>query len=472
MRAKGVAWLSALVMGLLLLTVLPSGIQLMVLLVAFVPLGLVLSLRIEPGLVFAAALAGSLFSSYAGEIGLPISPDRPLFALALGAALGGAPIGKGNRPRLRWRSVHTWMLLTVAVVAVNGVWAGSFDTEIGRFALLDRLGVVPFLAFTIAPLLYFTNRQRAVMAAALVGIGWYLGTTALLEGFGYKELTWPSYINNPNIGLHFERARGPFAESTAMGTALLGCLVGVVVALKTWSSRAARLSAALLVPVLLLGAIFTLTRAVWLAAIAAGLVGILADPRTRRYFVPLVLTGAVGVIAAVSLIPGLSDSISERRSEQIAVWDRLNTNRAAVEVIKEKPLVGIGWAQFARTSEDYLRQHPDYPLTGKQIEVHNVVLSRLAEIGLLGTIPWLIVLLLSVAAPALRRAPPDLEAWRIGLLMYGTAWAVMGMFGPMSASFPNLLLWTFGGIVAAPFTTWRDSRLATAIAQPRQLEPA
>jgi O-antigen ligase len=339
-------------------------------------------------------------------------------------------------------------------VAVNGVWAGSFDTEIGKFAFLDRLGVVPYIAFTIAPLLYFTRRQRAVMAATLVGIGWYLGITALLEGFGFKELAWPAYINDPNVGLHFERARGPFAESTGMGTALLGCLCGVVIALKTWRNRPARIWAALLVPVLLLGAIFTLTRAVWLAAIAAAMVGILADPRTRRFFLPLVVTGGVAVVAAINLIPGLSDSISERRSEQIAVWDRLNTNRAAVEVIEQKPLTGVGWALFAKKSDPYLEQHPDYPLTGQDIEVHNVTLSRLAEIGLLGTIPWLMVLVLSVGAPALRRAPPELEPWRVGLLMYATAWTVMGLFGPMTAAFPNLLLWLLAGIVAAPYTTW------------------
>jgi O-antigen ligase len=346
------------------------------------------------------------------------------------------------------------MVITVAVVLVLGVSTQSFDDDLGRFALLDRLGVVPFLAFTIAPLAYFTARQRSYLIVVLVCVGWYLGVTALLEGFGYKEMAWPSYINDPSVGIHFERARGAFVESTALGTSLLGCLVGVVIALQTWRGRAARWSAGLLVPVLLLGAIFTLTRAVWLAAAAAALVGIVVDHRTRRFLLPIALIGAGGVAAAITFIPGLNDNVSERRSEEIAVWDRLNTNAAAIEAFEEHPLVGVGWAMFPKVSGEYLQQHPDYPLTGERIEVHNVVLSRLAEIGLLGTVPLIVTLFLGVVVPSLAGGPEAMEPWRKGLLMYGTAFAVMAQFGPTTAAFPNLLLWLLAGIVASPRTTW------------------
>jgi O-antigen ligase len=320
---------------------------------------------------------------------------------------------------------------------------------------MDRVGLVPFVAFAIAPLIYATARQRSFLVAVLVGIGWYLGITALLEGFDAKELTWPGYINDPTVGIHFERARGPFAESTIMGAALIGCLVACVIALKTWRSRAARLAAGVLVPVLLLGTILTLTRAVWLAAGLATAVGVLADPKLRRYFVPLAAIATVAVGVALATVPGLTGQVDERRQDQIPVWDRLNTNAAAWDAFRDEPLNGVGWNQFARRSADYLEQNPNFPLTGNRIEVHNVLLARLAEVGLIGTLPWMLALLLGVAVPAFRRSPTDsdLEPWRIGLLMYGTAWTVIAAFGPMSGAFPNLFLWLLAGIVAIPMTS-------------------
>lgn len=434
---------------------LPPTIALVVVAAMLVPVGLAVGLRIEPGLLLALALAGTMLSGLSGHVGLPISPDRPFFALALLVALGGGPVGRSHLRQVRWRSVHTWMIITIAVMIVLGVAAGSFETDLGRWALVDRVGVVPYLSFVIAPLIYTSARQRSYLLAVLVGVGWYLGVTALLEGFGAKELAWPAYINDPSVGLHFERARGPFAEATIMGAALLGCLVACVIALRTWRSRGPRWAAGALVPVLLLGAVFTLTRAVWLAAAAAAAVGILADRRSRRFLLPVTVLAVVSVALALVAVPGLSNQVTERRREQIAVWDRLNTNAAAWDALIDNPLTGVGWARFAQRSGEYLEQNPDYPLTGNRIEVHNIVLSRLAEVGLLGTLPWLVALLLGVAVPALAKRPawPELEPWRHGLLMYGTAFAVLGMFGPLSGAFPNLLLWLYAGVVAIPMTS-------------------
>jgi O-antigen ligase len=449
MTSRRAAGLAAIVVALAVSLVAPMWVAVLVAAAVAVPVLLVVGFRIEPAVFMVSALALSVFSGYAARLGLPISLDRPLFALTLGALVAGAPLG-APRPRLRFRAVHAWMLVTAGIVAVLALAAGSFESDIGRFAYLDRLGIVPYLAFTLSPLLFWASRQRALLLVALVVVGWYLGITALLEGFGAKELAWPAYINDRAVGLHFDRARGPFAEATAMGISLIGCLVGCVIALRTWRSARAKLAAGLLIPVLALGAIFTLTRAVWLAAIGAAFVGLLTNPRGRRLLLPAAAVGVVAVVAALVYVPGLDERVSERRAEQRAVWDRLNTNAAAVSVFQDKPLVGIGWALFAKESVPYLEMHEDYPLTGQRIEVHNVFLARLAEIGLIGAVPWAIVVWLAIVDPARRRGPPLLEPWRSGLIMYGTAFAIMGMFGPMTAAFPNLLLFLMAGIVAMP----------------------
>lgn len=409
------------------------------------------AVRFEPAALLSLAIAGAMFSGFGANIGLPISPDRPLFALALGAAFTGLPFGDTDRPRLRWRPVHTWMIATVLMVIALGTTNDSWSIDVAIFALLDRLGVVPFLAFSIAPLLFRDDRQRAWLTGVMVGCGWYLSITAILEGFGQRSLVWPAYINDPSIGLHFERARGPFVESTGMGLSLLGCYACAVVAVFTWRRTGPRVLAALLLPAALLGMLFTLTRAVWLAAVVSSAVGILMHPRARRYTVHLGLAGVMVVLLALVTVPGLSDAVTERRNERVAVWDRFNSNEAAIQAFADKPLTGIGWGLFAKRSDPYLWQSDNYPLTGHRIEVHNVLLSRLAEIGLLGTVPWLLTLAVGLGRAVLRPGPAELEPWRLGLAMFGSAWATMGAFGPISTALPNLLLWTMGGVVSAPY---------------------
>ncbi len=421
--------------------------------------------RFEPAALLSLAIAGAMFSGFGTYIGLPISPDRPLFALALGAAITGLPFGDDDRPRLRWRPVHTWMIATVLMVIALGMTNDSWSVDVAIFALLDRLGIVPFLAFSIAPLLFRDDRRRAWLSGVMVGCGWYLSITAILEGFGLRSMVWPAYINDPTVGLHFERARGPFVESTGMGLSLLGCYACAVVAVFTWKRTGLRILAALLLPAALLGMLFTLTRAVWLAAVVSSAVGILMHPRARRYTLHLGLAGVMVILLALVTVPGLSDAVTERRNERVAVWDRFNSNEAAIQAFADKPLTGIGWGLFAKRSDPYLWQSDNYPLTGHRIEVHNVLLSRLAEIGLLGTVPWLLTLAVGLGRAVLRPSTAALEPWRLGLAMFGSAWATMGAFGPISTALPNLLLWTMGGVVSAPYLV-RASRTAMAATSP------
>lgn len=411
--------------------------------------------RIRPSLLFSLSIAAAVFSQHADDLGVPggLPMDRVLFLAGLTALVAGFPFGVPRARKLRWRPVHALMLLTVLIVVMLSLASGAIESERGQFAILDRLGIVPFLYFAVAPLAFGTRRDRQILLVTGVVVGWYLALTAALEAFGVDGLVWPAYINDPTVGLHVDRARGPFAESTAMGLGLLGSGALAIVALRCWRSRAARAAAWLLLPLVGLGCLFTLTRAVWLAAVGMVLVSMVADRSLRRYLVPLLVVGAVAVVVALATVPGLSDRVDERRNENLAVWDRLNTNRAALSAFQDKPLTGVGFGQFSDYSTPYLEQHSDYPLTGGSIEVHNILLSRLAEIGLLGTVPWLGAVVVGLVIPALTRGSPEFEPWRAGLLAYGTGFAIVAMFGPASAAFPNSLLWLLGGIATIPRTS-------------------
>jgi len=424
---------------------------------------------------FALTLASLVFSGNSAALGLPVSPDRPLFAIALASLVLDLRAGRVPH-RIHPRPVHLALAAAVVYGVLSALAAGTLTTQPGLFGLLDRYGVVPFAEFVLAPLVFFSRRSRSLLLAVLVAVGAYLGVTALLEGVGLGRLAWPGYIADPAVGLHYGRARGPFVEAVADGLALFECAVACAVAVVTWRARAARVAAAAVGGLCLVGTVFTLTRAVWLASAAVVLVTVAIVPALRRFLVPLAALGTAAVLGVFLLVPGLSGQASERAAEQLPVWDRLNANATAVRILADRPLTGIGWQGFPAAAHEYVRQAPDYPVTATGIEVHNVFLSRAVELGLPGVTVWVVALGAAIGGALVRRGPPELLPWRVGLFAVALHWVIVANFGPLPYAFPNSLLWLWAGIVAAPFTSrvlpraglprapWRGDR-------PRQTAP-
>jgi O-antigen ligase len=407
----------------------------------------------SPAWLFSIGLACSMFSGNSHELGLPISPDRIFIAAALGSLALGMP-GAGRRERaIVWRPLHAVLAATAAVGILSAIGAGTFLTENGFFSLLDRLGLVPFLGFTLAPLIYARAKDRNALLVVLVVTGGYLGLTAVLEGTHNGAWVWPSYINDPSVGTHFGRARGPFVEPGAMGMALYGCAVAAALAWFTWDTQRARRWAAAVGLLCVVGTIFTLTRSIWLATVVSATVTMLGSARTRKVLFPLAIAGVVVLVAALTFVPGFADSVSERQTDERPLWDRYNTNAAALRMVRAHPLTGVGWQTFEEKAPDYMRVNPNYPLTGVGIPVHNVPQSHAAEMGVLAAALWLTALGLAMGAAILRTGPENLDPWRMGALALLINWAVVASFAPLGYAFPNLLLWLWAGIAAMGHTS-------------------
>ena len=407
---------------------------------------LYLAWDVDPVWALCAAIACSVFSGNWDQLGLPIGLDRLLLVSGVLALLIRTP-GARDRPPIRVEPVH-WLLALVALYATaSAAWVGSLDERTAIFELLDPLGIVPFVMFLIAPVAFRTARQRAALLGTLLLVGLYLGVTAISEALGIDSLVVPKYILDPTVGIHEGRARGPFTEAVGMGLALFGCgtsaLVTVALYRQRWL-RAATLAIALLCAV---GILLTLTRAIWLGAMLATVVTMLAAPGLRRHLLPTAATAAVIVLGALTLIPGLGERADERRGDQLPVWDRLNTNAAAVNMVGARPLLGVGWDRFDEESATFFRQGDYYPLTGEHAGVHNVFLSRAVELGMLGALLVIAGFVFGVGRAIVTRGPPELAPWRFGLMAIAISWLVAANLGPLPYAFPNLLLWTWAGVV-------------------------
>lgn len=402
--------------------------------------GVVAVALVAPAVTISAGIALEIFSGQFSHLGSPIGLDRVVLVTGIVAAV--VRDLRSDAPRLRVSGVHVLLF----AISVYGLMSALFADQLVNnavFGLLDYLGFIPFALFFVAPAAFPTERERRILLGTLVGVGLYLGVTAVLETTGPASLIFPRYIADPNVGLHFGRARGPFVEAAGDGLAMYGCAVAAAIALRQW--RRARWVPLLALVLCIFGVIFCLTRQVWVAAVLGTVVGMLARRELRIWLIPAALAALLAIGAAFALVPGFGTRADKRVNDERPVWDRLNSDDAALRMIGDKPLLGHGWYTFGAASLSYYRQAPDRPVTTVG-RVHNVFLSYAVELGVLVLTAWVISIALALMGGLRRRGPPDLDDWRSGLIAFAVAWVVVANFTPMGYAFVHSLLWLLAGM--------------------------
>jgi O-antigen ligase len=414
----------------------------------------------EPRHIFTLAIVLAPFAGNWQQIGIPgpVAPERLLIAGGILTVLLRGPAMR-DRPPLRFAAAHWMLALTAVYAASSAFFAGTLFQKDPGIHLVETFGVFPFLLFTLAPVVFPTARERATLLKGLVALGAYLSLTTLFEMTGLSALVVPSYITNPHYGIHFGYGRGPFADAVANGFGLYACALACLIAVRLWRSTAWRAFAAAVAVLCVVGTLLTLERSVWISTAAATLVLVLVSGAARRVLIPIILVGALAVAGALLFVPGLSDKVTKRSNDQATVWDRKNLAHTAVNMIEARPLLGVGWARYLDKSGPYIQQSADYPLTATSSPIHSVALGYAVELGLVGVGLWILSLLLGVGGALLSRGPPDLQAWRLGLLALFVFFAVEESFVPPTV-FQNLCLWLWAGVV------WTARYPAVASPQP------
>lgn len=391
-------------------------------------------------------LTAALSTGWAGEMGLPVSLDRLLLPMALALLAFD-----GTRPRQRTTVVHVLAFVFVTWIVVDMILRGMVTDSGAVFALADRV-VLPFVILLVAPLVFTTDFRRRILLVWLTVIGAYLGVTAVLEMFA-PGLVVPGYITNLAIGEHPGRARGPMMAGDAMGVSCLA--IAAAAGALAWSSRGlTRWLATAVVALDLVAVVLSQTRAVWLAAVVAVVLVFVLVPATRRWIPAVTAAGAVAAVATVTALPQLVEQLSGRFEDKGPVYDRLGSNDSALAVIQDLPLTGIGWYRFLPHGSEWYRQSDAYPTNKVVLEIHNVLLSRTAELGLVAAAIFLAFLVLGPGRALWdRRLPrypgqsaPDARAWRVVAAIAFTGWFVAGLFGPMAIPFPNLVTFLLCGV--------------------------
>ena len=419
----------------------------------------------------------------------------------LGLLISGRDAWRWSLPA-QWR----WPLVTWALI-VAASWPLVFLREIDFYPGIlplrgvsnTSIGITPWDAVTSVTywslvhsigLLWFdrlfgwyANKPAALRTAVLLPLA---GAIAVACGLGAYQAFVDLRFLNPHLWPHMGRASGTLGDANTFGVIAAIWAPAAVVLARTWPGRWSIVAAVGGVAIAMVGVLTSGSRTA-LVAIGIGLAAIAfesvqawrrteasARPSLKR--MAPIAAGAL-IVAAVVLVVAKGSSITsvvDRGSLQYLpgfgdvpvaeaarelLWNRFGYGQAAGLMIAERPLAGTGVGTFHLLVPDFAMA-----AMGKKLAPDNAqswYRHHLAELGALGSIPWLAWC--AVFTFALLSKTTTGERFSIGVLRGGLVGfglvSLLGMPGqslPVALTFWTMAFWfaTLKGVPAATMTPW------------------
>ena len=379
---------------------------------------------------------------------LPSSWQWPLITWAIIVSLTW-PIVFMREADFRW-----WILWSTTANTSVGVSPGEVNQHVTYFAVIHNLGILwidALCRWYRSDRLRFT-REVVYPLAITAAIG---GVVAIYQGF--VDLTFL----NRGFWTYMLRAAGTHGDPNKLGAIAAFWTVGTVVLARRLASPWPSIVSA--------ASIVIGTAAVWISGSRTGLGAIIVSLAiaafetirvwrfdTRR----LVTFGAVAVVAAAVVAIVLQNAsthtvvqrgtlgylpiIGDRgivNSANELLWERFGYGPAAIEMVKDHPIDGVGVGMFHTLVHDFGK------LRGYDIRSDNAqnwLRHMVAELGILGAVPvlwWCIVLAMLLFS----RAGPLSDRLSLGLLRAVLlGFIVASTFGmPAQAAAVAITFWVF-----------------------------
>jgi len=309
---------------------------------------------------------------------------------------------RGETAPLKWETTDFLLILFVMWLVVRTLTQPLGVMVKGQPPTLMHLingYAIPVFLFLILRLSKLDAKQLEPALWCLGLFGLYLSLTAVFEVAKLWALVHPQFIADPDLGIHFGRARGPMLQSVRLGMCLLLAFVSWIV-FTVWlrpTSKPLWLVTAALAPLQMLAVFLTYTRSVWLGAGVVVVVLVMGCLRgaMRRLAIVGILAGALMVLA----IKG-PDLVAFKREYSAAETRESTYMRASFayvswKMFQDRPLVGFGFNQFQVANRPYLADRT----TQLRLESirgyvhHNSFLSLLVDLGLIGLGLYLLLML-------------------------------------------------------------------------------
>ena len=333
-------------------------------------------------------------------------------------------------------------LLGLVILAVLRALREPFDAQ--TWSLVASKFVVPFVLLHVAMLLFRGASARRHFELFVILALAYLVFTAVAFLADALTLIFPRFILDESLGIHADRARGPFLQAVANGLSLN--ILGILAIVLAQKHRKVVLLLWLMLPLAVLA---TMTRAVWISfAVSTIALGFrLGVPRLRRACLGVALAGLVMGLAIGLTDDSLANTLRDRTAERGPVEARMAVYDAAWGMFQERPLTG--WTAGGMYSE-LARRMQGYQL--RSFYVHNTYLSLLIEFGIPGLVLYGILFFnlfrLGRTGAAADESPPISalrKAWPILLSVY----LFNAFFVDMAYQFVIGLMFTVAGMLCS-----------------------
>ena len=417
--------------------------------------------------IIASAVFGSAYFVF--KLGLfDLTIERLLFSMMLFFLAAG--LLKGN-VRFQTNTTIEIAMLSFSLVCVFSMIQHGFVPVTQRFIspwfVFISAYLFPFFVFVFAKNYISSERDVTLILNTLFYFGIYLSITAFFEHTNLRQLVFPRYINDFEIGIHIDRARGPFLNAAFDG---VGILIGFISGLHLLQSKTGFAKVFHQAALLLFfpAVFFTLTRSVYLGMLITLFIflGWYKTPFSKWKLISLPL--AVVLIFGVINSPRLLSK--ERREGGVAqveeVEIRLALLRRSFFMIREDPLMGVGLAQFTPATMSSYKG----PITGIEVGAeatiqHSHLVGMTAELGIVGVLPYLTLIILIIRQ--LKQLAGKLPATgimgdnlRVTILAIWCVYLNNNLFvEPSSSIFTNAVPFLFAGLAAGLYTRSVESAL-------------
>ena len=420
--------------------------------------------------VLAVLVAGTCFGYRFFHIAaspVPLTFDRVLFFLIMAMGIAGKRIGWTVKTSCDKADVLLAALLALLIASVAaGDWTYRANLPASKMLFYY---LMPAGMYWLTRQLVLSEAQVRLTFGVLAVLGVYLAATAIAEVLRLREFVFPRYIASTEYLEFLGRARGPLLNPAGNGYFLS---IGLCAAWMGWPCLrpAGRTVLIVLLPLFIAGLYATLTRCVWLGALAMSLVAAwLVLPRSWRaplMIAPLLAVAVLGMTQWEQLMEFKRD---EGQSGHEAVESaRLRPILAVVawRMFVDQPAFGCGFGRYhAKLPEVLEDRSSDFPLDiARPYVQHNVLLGLLTETGLAGAGVFAALFGCWLSnAWRLWRSPAPLWRRQVGLLFLATSASYLSnaMFQDLAIiPMVNMMLFTLAGLTRAADTVcrWKPQR--------------
>jgi O-antigen ligase len=273
----------------------------------------------------------------------------------------------------------TSLIHLVALVGIVWFWLAWFARMFG----------IPFVLFVLLRRAALSPREVRAMLLILAVLGLYLALVTILEVLGLYSLVLPPWLADPNFNpLYGDPRVGGVAMQAEWNALEISLGLGALLLMLLQGRRGTKFGWAIGAALCVVAIYFCYTRAAFLGLLIGGIPWFwqraeAAGTTVRRRL--LIILGVVGFASFVLFFP--SQILQGRVSNTGNVHFRLNIWAAALGMVADHPLFGVGFGHFSGQMMPYLRNLEFIPAYGQYAEgslAHNTSISVAAELGLVG----------------------------------------------------------------------------------------